>query len=63
MRYGKLLLIRRADQGRFKTLADLDRPGSQDRLQQRRVERPILVIPERVVESHLINVFEPKTHS
>jgi len=27
MRYGKLLLIRSADQGRFKTLADLDRPG------------------------------------
>jgi cyclohexadienyl dehydratase len=26
MRYGKLLLIRSADQGRFKTLADLDRP-------------------------------------
>src|SRR5262245_62571127 len=27
MRYGKLLLIRSDDQGRFKTLADLDRPG------------------------------------
>ena len=27
MRYGKLLLIRSVDQGRFKTLADLDRPG------------------------------------
>src|SRR6185437_10315801 len=27
MRYGKLLMIRSADQGRFKTLADLDRPG------------------------------------
>jgi cyclohexadienyl dehydratase len=27
MRYGKLLLIRSADQERFKTLADLDRPG------------------------------------
>src|SRR3982074_3650407 len=27
MRYGKLLLIRSTDQGRFKTLADLDRPG------------------------------------
>src|SRR5262249_58026324 len=26
-RYGKLLLIRSDDQGRFKTLADLDRPG------------------------------------
>ena len=27
MRYGKLLLIRSTDQGRFKTLADLDHPG------------------------------------
>ena len=27
MRYGTLLFIRSADQGRFKTLADLDRPG------------------------------------
>ena len=28
MRYGKLLLIRSTDQGRFKTLADLDHPVS-----------------------------------
>jgi cyclohexadienyl dehydratase len=27
MRYGKLLLIRSVDQGRFRTLADLDHPG------------------------------------
>ena len=27
MRYGKLLLIRSADQGRFRTIADLDHPG------------------------------------
>ena len=27
LRYGKLLLIRSADAGRFKSLADLDRPG------------------------------------
>jgi cyclohexadienyl dehydratase len=27
MRYGKLLMIRRADQERFRSLADLDRPG------------------------------------
>src|SRR3977135_4612944 len=27
MRYGKLMMIRSADKERFKTLADLDRPG------------------------------------
>jgi len=41
MRYGKLLMIRAADREKYKSLADLDKPGAEDCLQQRRIERPL----------------------